>query len=111
MIASFNSFLSKEVKNKLFIPYLFSIGHYILSNSSHAKSNRNQILEYRMSQGKMKNHDPLVLVPKHCTTVGIQWTYPHQTFQEESMYQGIESLVHVFQKRQTSSKEGIWDSI
>ena len=92
MIVGFNEFLTKDVKENLFIPYYFSIGHYKLSSSSHAKQEVNLMLDYRMTQGRMKNHDPLGLVVKHCATIRIHWPYPLEIFKEELIYQGIDTF-------------------
>ena len=39
--------------------------------SLHANKGGNQMLEYWMPHGRMKNHDPLGLIPKHFMLVGI----------------------------------------
>ena len=64
-------------------------------NYSLDKQEWNQILEYQLSQGKMKSHDPFELVLKQCALVGIQWPYPHEIFKEELIYQGTKNFVDV----------------
>lgn len=68
------------------------------------------MIEYRIPQGKMKNHYPLGLVSKHCAAVGIQWPYPHQHLQEELMHKGIDTLADTFKKGEASTTKGVWDS-
>lgn len=57
----------------------------------------------------MKSHDPLGLIPNNCATIGIQWTYLHQTIQEEIWYQNVDSLEDVFPINKTSKVEVVLD--
>ena len=40
------------------------------------------MLELKMPQGTKINHDPMGLILKHCSMVGIQWSYSDQVIQE-----------------------------
>jgi hypothetical protein len=108
MLMGFNGTLYRDSKKNLFIPYNFSVGHYRILSSQHAIQEGNFMLEFRLPQGKPKNHDPLGLEPKHYAIVRITWPYPHVRLTEDLIHQNIDLVLEIPEGR--TSKETIASS-
>jgi hypothetical protein len=74
--------LVKE-KKRIFIPYGFQVGYYIVRDTKHAKQEGQIQLEYRFMTGRFRKHDPKGLVLKHAEKVSLSWIYAHEKWQEE----------------------------
>jgi hypothetical protein len=77
----FNASLVKENK-RLFIPYGFQVGYYVVKDAKHAKQEGQVHLEYMFMTRTFIKHDPKGLVLKHVDQVSLSGLYGHEKWQE-----------------------------
>jgi hypothetical protein len=86
-------------KKRVFIPYGFHIGFYMVKYTAHAKQEELIHLEYRFPIDHFCKHDPKGLVLHHASQVSSCWLYSHDRFEDELFIEGAKDWEEVLHRR------------
>jgi hypothetical protein len=82
ILQGFNTSLVKD-KKRAFIPYGFYVGYHFVKDTTQAKKEAQNQVEYRFYTSRYRKHDPRNLVAQHASQVVSHWPYAHDTFEDE----------------------------
>jgi hypothetical protein len=109
IMQGFNATLVKD-KKRLFIPYGFQVGYYMVKYAKHANKEGQVHLEYMFMTGIFRKNDPKGLVSRHDEQVVLIWTYSHEKWEDELFTEDSQDQKEV-EKRRGNPKVTIFSSL
>jgi hypothetical protein len=99
ILQGFNASLVKD-KKRAFIPYGFYVGYHLVKDTTQARQEAQNQVEYRFYTGRYKKHDPKGLVSQHVGQVVSHWSYAHDTFEDEIFTENSLDWEEVLQRKE-----------
>jgi len=78
----FNASLVRD-KKRLFIPYGFFVGYHFVKDTTQARQDAQNQIEYSFFNGRYKRHNPKKLVVERANKVVSHWPYEKENFEDE----------------------------
>jgi hypothetical protein len=82
ILQGFNASLVKD-KKRAFIPYGLYVGYHFVKETTHARQEAQNQVEYNFYIGIYRKHDPNNLVTQHINRVVSHWSFAHDIFEDE----------------------------
>jgi hypothetical protein len=97
ILQGYNATLVKD-KKRVFIPYGFHVGFYLVKDIAQAKKEGLSQLDFLFQTERFCKHNPKGLVLKHASQVSSCWPYAHEKFEDEVFIENAQDWDEVVER-------------